>query len=283
MKQLLLFLLFGALPLALGAQEADEEPPLPIETFKTQRLVNGYSAEPVFKGEMVLTFSHRFAGPLTRGFKNFFGFDDYADIRFALAYGFTERLSVELGRTRTGQVYDGNFKYKLLRQSAEGMPFTLSVLGSAALMSADFPPNQESSLSFKHRMRYLTQVLAARQFNDRLSVQMMPAWVHRNLAEKSGEENNTFLFGVGGRVRITRIMHLSIEYFQPLNNKTRDVVSLQPVTGFSVDFITQRHAFQITVSNNRLLLDQEYLTQTTQDFFDHKGLLIGFHITRNFF
>lgn len=264
-----------------GAQD-EAAPALPVETFKTYRLVNGQTAETLYKGDLMLTLSHRFSGSVTEGFENFFGFDDYADIRFALAYGFTDRLSAEVGRTRTGKMYDGQVKYKFLQQAPDGMPVSATLLGSAALMSDDFPPGQEDVLETRHRMSYLTQLFVARRFHERIGAQVTGAWVHRNLTDWEGEENDTYLLGAGASARLTRLFHLRLEYYQPLNNKTRADRTLEPMVGVGFDLLTPRHAFQITLSNTNFLLEQAFMTQTTQSFFNHKGLRLGFHITRTF-
>lgn len=276
----LLLVLLGLGTSAFGQEEA--EPPLPIETFTTYRLVNGQTAETMYKGDLMLTLSHRFSGSITDGFDNFFGFDDYADIRFAFAYGITDRLTAEIGRTRTGKRYDGQLKYKFLQQAPQGMPVSATLLGSAALMSDDFPPGQEDVLKTRHRMSYLTQLFVARRFHERIGGQLTGTWVHQNLADWEGEENNTYLLGAGASARITRLFHLRLEYYQPLNNKTRADATLQPTIGIGFDLLTPRHAFQISVSNTALLLEQEFMTQTTQQFFNQNGLMLGFHITRIF-
>jgi hypothetical protein len=267
--------------LSFGLFAQGEMPP--YQTFRSYRLVNGHTAETLWKGQLFLNISHRFTGPLTEGFDNFFGFDNYADIRFSFGYGISDNFSVEVGRTRTGKQYDLQAKYMILRQNTNNAPLTLTVLGSAAAISDDLPEDPDGNLGFEHRMRYLTQVFVARRFHERFAGQLTGAWVHRNLTYAIGEENDTYLLGAGARVKITNLFHLSAEYYQPLNNETRDVEELRPIVGFGFDFITPRHAFQLTLSNSQLLLDQDFMTQTTRKFFDHRGLMLGFHITRTFF
>lgn len=250
------------------------------QTFKGTRLVNGQSVETKGKGELEFIFAHRF-GPMSGGAYELFGLDQ-AYVRLGLEYGVTDRLGFGFGRNSVDKTMDAYGRWKLLRQSrgARVMPVTVTAFGQAAIkMSPRKEDDPTGTLTTVNRLSYTAQLLIARKFNQKLSFQLMPTFVHRNRVDKSIDQNDQIAIGAGGRWKVTRSVALTTEYYYRLNtpagNPYRDVL------GFGIDIETGGHVFQLVLTNTRGLTERAWLTETTGDFF--KGdIHLGFNITRTF-
>jgi len=250
------------------------------QTFKGTRIVNGQSVETVGKGALEFIFQHRF-GPMSGGAYELFGLDQ-AYVRLGLEYGITDRFGVGFGRNSVDKTMDFYGRYKVLRQSrgARTMPVTVTAFGQAAAkMSPRKADDPTGTLTFENRLSYTAQLLIARKFNSMLSLQLMPTMVHRNRVDKTIEDNDQFAMGIGGRLKVSKSVALTTEYYYRLN--TFDTNPNKNVLGFGIDIETGGHVFQLVLTNTRGLTERAWLTETTGDFF--KGdIHLGFNITRTF-
>lgn len=263
----------------IGKEE--EETYLTFATFKTTRLVNGHSIEQAGKGVLDFRISHRFGPPADgRPLYNFLGLDE-ANIRLGFEYGVSDRLMVGLGRAKDPRkVYDGFLKYKVLRQStgAKKVPVTLSYFASAAVKTADFPdPTREYPSS--SRWYYTHQLLLARKFNEKLSLQITPTFIHRNLVSTRAESNDVLACGFGGRYMITGGTSLNLEYFYVLPDQLSDIYHNSFAIGFDIE--TGGHVFQLHFTNSIGMTEAAFITETV-DPFDGTGIRFGFNLSRVF-
>jgi len=246
-------------------------------TFKATHIINTQTIESPARNNLNFIIQHRF-GQLNSGSYNFFGLDN-ATLRLGLDYGITDRLAVGIGRSSYLKTFDGYLKYKLLRQTENGgMPVSVSVLGSVQDYTQDMP--QETYLNSKYRTGYATELLIARKFSSRLSLQVTPTWLHYNLVPTVKDKNDVIAVGLGGRVKITNRMSIDGEYDIVPSNQ---VVSTSVHNSFSLgwDIETGGHVFQLVFSNSQSMLETQYLTQTTGTW--GKGdIYFGFNISRNF-
>jgi hypothetical protein len=250
------------------------------QTFKGTRIVNGQSVESKGQGELEFIFAHRF-GPMNGGLYELFGLDQ-AYVRLGLEYGITDRLGVGFGRNSVDKTMDAYGRLKVLRQSkgAKVMPVTITAFGQAAIrMSPRKEDDPTGTLTTVNRMSYTAQLLIARKFNSKLSLQLMPTMVHRNRVDKTIEENDQFAIGVGGRLKVSRSIALTTEYYYRL--ETFNTNPNKDVLGFGIDIETGGHVFQLVLTNTRGLTERAWLTETTGDFFDG-DIHLGFNVTRTF-
>jgi Membrane bound beta barrel domain (DUF5777) len=250
------------------------------QTFKGTRLVNGQSIETKGKGELEFIFAHRF-GPMNGGAYELFGLDQ-AYVRLGLEYGVTDRLGFGFGRNSVDKTMDAYGRYKILRQSkgAKVMPVTVTAFGQAAMkLSPRKSDDPTGTLTPVNRMSYTAQLLIARKFTSKLSFQLMPTFIHRNRVDKLVEENDQLAIGAGGRLKLTKSVALTTEYYYRLN--TFDTNPYRDVLGFGIDIETGGHVFQLVLTNTRGLTERAWLTETTGDFFDG-DIHLGFNITRTF-
>lgn len=262
--------------------EDEEEINYTFATFKTTRLVNGHSIEQVGKGVLDFRISHRFGPPSEgRPLYNFFGLDQ-ANIRLGLEYGVTNGIMVGLGRTKDpGKAVDGFLKVKLLRQSkgARKMPFSLSYFGSAVIKTVDWPIDSVEYPA-NGRWYFSHQLLLAKKFNERLSLQLAPTLVHRNLVKTKGESNDVLSLGMGGRYMITGGVSLNLEWFYVMPDQlAEDSYYNSFAIGFDIE--TGGHVFQLHFTNAVGMTEPAFITETV-DAFKAPGIRFGFNLSRVF-
>lgn len=247
-------------------------------TFKSTRLVNGQTIETKGKGALEFIFAHRF-GPISSGAYELYGLDQ-AYVRLGLEYGITDRLGVGFGRNSEDKTMDAYLRYKFLRQqSGGGMPVTVTAFGIAGYK---FSPRDEDAgydIQPGDRLSYVGQLLIARKFTPALSLQLMPSLVHKNAVDPAIEKNNTVAVGIGGRLKVTRSVALTTEYYYRLDVPTGNPY-YNPL-GFGIDIETGGHVFQLVMTNSRGLTERAFLTETNGDFFAG-DISLGFNVTRTF-
>ncbi len=248
-------------------------------TFKGTRLVNGQTIETKGKGALEFIFAHRF-GPMNGGLYELFGLDQ-AYVRLGLEYGLTDRLGVGTGRNSVDKTIDTYLRYKLLRQStgAVNMPVTITVFGNAAVKTSPKKEDATFDITLEDRMSYTGQLLIARKFSSKLSLQLMPSFVHKNTVDKTIEDNDLFALGMGGRIKVSRSIALTSEYYYRFN--VGDNNPYYNSLGFGIDIETGGHVFQLVMTNSRGLTERAFIGETTGQFFDG-DIHLGFNVTRTF-
>lgn len=287
-----IFLLFLLLPVLAHSQEdlmsilekqEKKRVDYTIATFKSTRIINGQSVETNHKGVLQFLISHRF-GRLNQGAYEFFGLDN-ATIRLGLEYGITDRLNIGVGRSSFEKTYDGFVKYKLLRQKsgAENFPFTVTGFSSIAIKSLKWPDAERKNY-FSSRLFYAFQFLIARKFNDRLSLQVSPTVIHRNLVTTTADQNDVYSIGVGGRYKITESVSVNAEYYWVPDGQIVSKINGENVyesLSIGVDIETGGHVFQLHLTNSRGMIEKFFVGETTGSW--RKGdIHFGFNISRVF-
>lgn len=253
-------------------------------TFKSTRIVNGHSIERMPVHQLDFRISHRF-GTLNSGAHNFWGLDQ-SNIHLSLEYGITNWLMVGVGRGNLNKTYDGFAKFSLLRQSkgAKNMPISLSLLSSTSFFTAY--PNEigltGKQIPYFSRFCYVYQLLVARKFNDRFSLELNPTFVHQNLVESELEPNDVLAVGAGFRYKLTKRISINVEYYYviPPLNDYRKTKTYNPLSiGFDLE--TGGHVFQLFVSNSESMIEKNFITNTQSKWSD-AGIRFGFNISRVF-
>jgi hypothetical protein len=260
-------------------QPIDSLPRQPVAaTFKGTRVINGHSVETPGGGTLVFLISHRF-GTLNSGAYNFFGLDQ-ATIRLGLEYGLTNRLAVGIGRNSLEKTFDGFVKYRALRQSTGrgAFPVSVTLLGATALTSLRYP-GAGFDHTFPRRLTYTWQALVARKFTPRLSLQLSPTVVHRNLVDTEADENDVYALGLTGRQKLTQRMALTLEYYYRLPG-SRDS-GLHDALAAGIDIETGGHVFQLHVTNAQGMIEPLFIPRTSGEFWQG-DIYFGFNIARNF-
>lgn len=261
-------------------KQTTKEPQYAIATFKSTRLINGQTVETKGEGALEFIFAHRF-GPISSGAYELYGLDQ-AYVRLGLEYGVTDRLGFGFGRNSEDKTMDAYVRYKAIRQRMDGggSPVTVTAFGIAGLKTSPRTEDASYDIQLEDRMSYTTQLIIARKFNSALSLQLVPSLVHKNTIDPTlGEKNNQFALGFGGRLKVTRSVALTTEYYHrfdvPANNAYYNPL------GFGIDIETGGHVFQLVMTNSRGLTERAYITETNGDFFAG-DISFGFNVTRTF-
>ncbi|GJM30895.1 MAG: hypothetical protein DHS20C17_35300 [Cyclobacteriaceae bacterium] len=246
-------------------------------TFSSSRIINGHSVELRSPGVLEALISHRF-GCVCNGISEFFGLDD-ANTRIALEFGIAKNLNIGIGRSTLDKQFDGFIKYRLFRQQQgyRNIPLTAVFFTSMAVNSTEAPPDLD--WDFANRTNYTYQLLLARKFSQNFSLQLNPTLVHKNLVEKPQDDNDRFALGIGARHKVTKRMALTLEYYYNFNQP--DDQDLYNSFSVGVDIETGGHVFQLHLTNSRAIIENGFITETTDDFFDGE-MHIGFNISRVF-
>lgn len=255
-------------------------------TFKSTRIVNGHSIEQMKAGELDIRFSHRF-GPLNDGAYTLWGLDQ-ANVHFGGDYGVTNWMMVGLARGNYQKTYDGFLKFAILRQSegARNMPISLSFLTTAAvntLKPAEMNlPIDSAKVYFWDRVSFVNQILIARKFNERFSLEINPTLVHRNMTLTEMDPNDILSIGIGGRFKLSKRVSFNVEYYYvvpPLRNYRKEVTYNPLSIGFDIE--TGGHVFQLMLTNSISMIEKGFIGETTGRW-SKNDIRLGFNISRVF-
>lgn len=241
--------------------------------FKALQIVTGQSTKLPAKKEWYIIVAHRF-GDISTGFKDFFGLDN-ASTKLGVIYGVSDAVSVSLSRETNMKTFEGTVKYRLVRQH-ENFPVDIAGYNVMAVNTA-LDKDTYPHLKFSDRLSYLTQALISRRFNDKLSLQLTPSYVHKNLYDPAIEDKNQFLAGLGGRYKISKRVSVNAEYFVNFDHHSfyKNPLSL------GVDIETGGHIFQLLFTNSQINSDIGYLTNASGNW--GKGhIFFGFNLYRVF-
>jgi hypothetical protein len=249
-------------------------------TFKSTHVMNGQSIESMPPGQLDVRISHRF-GTLNTGGYNFFGLDQ-SNIHLSLEYGISNWLMVGVGRGSFEKTFDGFAKFSVFRQStgAREMPVSVSVFSSIALKSLKWTDPTRTNY-YSSRLSYVWQVLVARKFNQALSFQLTPTYVHRDLVATELDPNDLYSIGAGGRLKLTKRISLNAEYYYMLNPKNNFSQQVYNPLTVGVDIETGGHVFQLFFTNSLGTIEKQFIGETTGQW--KKGdIHFGFNISRVF-
>ena len=249
-------------------------------TFKSTRIVSGHSIERMPEGQLDFRISHRF-GELNSGAYNLWGLDQ-ANIHLSLEYGITDWVMVGAGRGTYEKTFDGFVKFSFLRQSkgTRNMPVSVSYLSSSAINSLRWEGDGE--LNFWNRFSYVHQLLIARKLNERISIEVNPTFVHRNLVATELDPNDLWSLGAGARIKLTKRVSFNVEYYYvlPPLNDFRSQTTYNPLSvGFDIE--TGGHVFQLHLTNSLAMIEKGFIGETTGDWLNG-GIHFGFNISRVF-
>jgi len=288
MKRLfpLTILIFFLLQINLSAQDLDQilktltndSPDYTFGTFKGTTVINGQSIEVPGKNDLSFVISHRF-GEITQGIYTMFGLDQ-GTTRLGFEYGLNDIASLSIGRNNYDKIYDGGVKLRVLRQQTgpKNIPVSVSVYTSVYVKTLKWEIPERENL-FSSRLSYVTQLLIARKLNQKLSMQISPSYIHKNLVPAPEDQNNIFAIGLAGRYKLGKKFSLNGEYFYLLPGETADDYINSLSVGFDIE--SAGHVFQLHLTNSQQMFARGFITETTGDW--TKGeIYFGFNIYRIF-
>lgn len=248
--------------------------------FKSPRVINSHSMEMLSAGTMDFRILHRF-GDVSEGGYEFFGLDQ-ASMRLGFDFGLTPNLMAGIGRSTNKKEIDAFVKYRMLWQSTgkRNMPVSLVwVSGVTANGLKDPIGIEEVQVTFSRRLAFYHQLIIGRKFNDWLTIQVTPTWLHRNFVVNRLDPNELFAVGFGGRAKVTKRIALVWDYSYLINRFPANFNS-HPLS-LGVDIETGGHVFQLHFSNAVGMNERAYLTDQNGNWL--KGeIRFGFNLSRVF-
>ncbi len=279
---------------SIAQEEAEGPDRRPVtEVFNSSLLIDQTTNIGPYKGGLELIIHHRF-GTMDKGFTDLAGIYASSNIRLGFNYGITEKLSISIGTERYNKMTDLSGKYLILQQKRTGMPVSLSFLTQVTLDGRN-KDVFEQSYKMLDRFSYFEQLIVARKFNSKFSLQFAPSFMHFNaVGSDSTKWNDYFGLSAGGRYKFTDVMSVIATYDQgfaftpsiPSSQKDARIAKLeapQPSFGLGVEIATPTHCFMVFVSNANNIIPQKDLAYNSSMISDgFKGIRLGFDLTVRF-
>ncbi len=250
-----------------------------VNGFKSSRVIMSHSMEMLRPGVLDFRILHRF-GNVNEGISEFFGLDD-ATIRLGLDYGISNNLTLGIGRGSYKKELDGFIKYRPVQQSTgtKASPVSLVLVAGSTINTLPWDDPTRKNY-FSSRIGYYAQAIVGRKFSEKFTLQLMPTIVHQNLVTTSRDRNDLFGAGIGGRIKISKRVALTADYYYVINRNEVLQNYYNPLSiGFDIE--TGGHVFQLHFTNAIGMNERVFLTETYNDW-GRGDIQFGFNISRAF-
>jgi len=269
------------LPLSLFAQKEEKDMRPVRDPFNSSLLLDRQTIiSPREKG-LEFIIHHRF-GTMQNGISDLFGVYAPSNIRLGLDYGLTEKLMLGFGTEKNSKLQEFHAKYSILQQTRGGsIPVSVSYYVNMAIDVRDAEAFG-SNYAFTNRLSYFHQIIVARKFSDKLSVQISPEYSHFNAVD-SIWQNDHLGVGIAGRYKLFGDFALIAEYDQPFPLSMVRYYQKFPKANMAlgIEVGTGTHCFQIFAANFDKITPQKNLANNMNSF--SKGeFLVGMNVLVRF-
>lgn len=231
-------------------------------------LVNLPTTLRVPKYKSAFRVTHRFARPLGQGdfsdlAEDLFGLDSGAQIGLEYRFGIMRGTQIGIYRT-SNRTIEFFAQYSGLQQKDNGM-FGLDVIAT-----------MDGTDNFSDSYSPALGVILSHELGTHGAIYFEPIWVNNSnpLPSELSDDNDTFLFGIGGRLRVRPTVYVVGEYIPRIGYSP----GVDHIT-FGVEKRAGGHVFQLNFSNNIGTTPG----QIARGGFDNEDWYIGFNISRKFF
>ena len=271
-----IFIAVFALPMMLLAQEQKDtiatvkEVELERAAFESTSLIENQTNRVYSKGTIEMVMNHRFG--LVSGTNDLIGIWAPANIRIAVNYSVTDRITVGVGTTKDSRLQDFSLKVALLRQTVNGkMPVSVTYYGNMAISALP----KSNFYNTSDRWSFFNQIIIAKRITKTFSLQIAPSYSHYNVVD-APMGNDLFALQFGGRAKIASDISILLDVNQPI---TSQEIVAKPGFSIGTEFSTVGHSFQIFVSNYQGIINQRNNMFNQNEFFEG-DFAIGFNISR---
>jgi hypothetical protein len=262
------------------------------EIFLSNKIVNANTTQTLNKRILDFRITHRFGSMFLdkpQGRHTLFGFDNASNIRFSFDYGITNKLMVGIGRSKSKEHIDANFKYRMIEQTTDNS-IPLSV---AWYSCASYTPETDSDSSYRvigNRVSYTHQIIIASKIAPWLSAVVLPTYQHRNYVKgyinpqnNAIESNDIFSVGMGIRFKVNKTTSLVADYFfiNSPYRKNNTLNNFYNPLSIGIEIATGGHTFQLNLSNATGILENDFIPYTN-DSWMNGAYKLGFTISRPF-
>ncbi len=222
---------------------------------------------PRFKSAFRVT--HRFGRPIGQGdfgnlLEDFFGFDGGAQIGLEYRFGILRGTQVGINRT-SNRTIEFFAQHDLLNQR-NGAPVGIAIIGLA-----------EGTNNFRDSYSPGVGAIISRELGDRGALYVEPVWINNTnpLPEELVDDNDTFLVGLGARLRVRPTVYVFVEATPRVAGFDPDVTQVS----FGFEKRAGGHTFQMNFSNGI----GTTFAQIARGGSSNDDWYIGFNISRKFF
>jgi len=222
---------------------------------------------PRFKSAFRVT--HRFVRPLKCDecpnslLADAFGIDNGALIGLEYRFGIVPNGEIVFYRSRTDRSIEFLGQYGITRQNNQ-MPVEISALAAV-----------EGTNNFRDVYSPTLGLIVSRLVGERGAIHVEPIWVHNSNLAPDVDDDDTFMVGLGGRLRIRPTVYLVGEF-------TPRVAGFKPGTtlgSFAIEKRLGGHIFQLNFSNS----SGTTMRQIAEGAPNNDDWYMGFNISRKFF
>jgi len=226
--------------------------------------------------ESAFRVTHRFARPLGQGdfsdlLADFFGLDNGAQIGLEYRFGIMRGTQIGIYRTsnRTIEFFAQHSTFQQRDNGMFGLDIVATIEGTENF-GASTP--EGSSTSYTPTLG----VVLSREMGSYGALYFEPIWVNNSnpLPSELTDDNDTFLLGIGGRIRIRPTVYVVGEII-PRIGYDPDVT----YASFGIEKRAGGHVFQLNFSNGF----GSTMGQLARGGTDTDDWYIGFNISRKFF
>ena len=300
MKKIILLFVAGICSLTVvTAQEVTEpeaaqapKPKYTRATFNSTRIINMQSVEAVSEGNLQFLISHHFSYLWN---KDAGGGENFAQLlglnsgvaHTYLSFDYSPKKWLNIGVAAAGSSkYEGFAKIKLLRQQTgvRNIPVSVAFYSMVNVNAAKDPDVQ---LAW-NKYSFMNQLLIARKFSDKLSLQLMPTWIHFNIVPYGINNSNEVLsLGLGGKYKLNSKHNITFEYARQMNmynnliTKNGAIISYKPdILSLGWEINTGGHLFQFYVGSTTDASNIDQLARNNSNIKDG-NFAFGFTINRS--
>jgi len=302
MKKIFSLLVFGCV-LFINAFAQDTQtkpettkvkPNFARSTFRSTRIINMQSIEMQDKGYMQFMISHHFGNIWNddgggENLAQLLGLNSGVAHTY-MSFDYTPINNLNFGVAATGNAsFEGWAKFRVLRQQTGVKNYPVTLVGYT-LFNVDASNRPVDNNFGWNRFSFMHQILVARKFNNKFSLQLMPTMVHYNVVPYgiNNSSNNIFSIGLGGKYVLSSKKSLTFEYSRQLNmydgvlDKSGNINNYEPnLFSIGYEIFTGGHTFQFYIGNTTSAVNIEQLSRNTNKL--RLGqFALGFHLNRSF-
>ncbi len=254
----------------------------PVPIFQSPKLVLQQTPETQPEYDLTFWIGHRF-GDINEGIHSLFGLDWASDIHIGFEYGLTEDLTLGIGRSRFNEAYNAQAKYALFRQVPEKSPVAMTLFLQSSWITRE--ENFEDEFDNQsERISHFFQVILGRKFSPSVSLMLSPGYLARSITFDPNDEEDFFVLGVGGRLRLTKRLSLIADYMlvKGLGRPEDLARDYYNPLGVGLEIQTGGHVFSLNFQNSAYITENNFIPYTHTSWKDG-GIRLGFTISRNFY
>jgi hypothetical protein len=121
--------------------------------------------------------------------------------------------------------------------------------------------------------------MISRKWNEKLSLQLSPTYMHENLTTINTQDNGQFILAMGGRYKLSNRVSFNLDY--GLHTNRSDEAPYRNPISVGVDIETGGHVFQLHFTNAQSMFENGFFGQATGDW-SQGDIYFGFNISRVF-